>query len=224
MQSRTLALVLAAAILGSGCVSKETKPDQPAAPVAAAAAPEAAPVVSKPACPPEPSAKVKSKSTKKTSKTKKAEPVAVDCEPAKPSTAATATKASEPAAAPAAAVAPAAAPSKEAAKPSEPGQPRVVKSRDGTFDGEIYGNIPANSKWAKLQIGMHQSEVERILGVTSNIRGYVTAKAFIPFYYGTDSHRYEAVYAGQGSVAYTGGGMGGGQGMLMMINYDPKVQ
>jgi hypothetical protein len=217
MQSRTLALVLAAAILGSGCVSKETKPDQPAAPVAAAA-PEAAPVVSKPACPPEPSAKVKSKSTKKTSKTKKAEPVAVDCEPAKPSTAATATKASEPAAAPAAAA------SKETAKPSEPGQPRVVKSRDGTFDGEIYGNIPANSKWAKLQIGMHQSEVERILGVTSNIRGYVTAKAFIPFYYGTDSHRYEAVYAGQGSVAYTGGGMGGGQGVLMMINYDPKVQ
>ena len=200
MQSRTLALVLTAAILGSGCVSKETKPDQPAAPVAAAAAPEAAPVVSKPACPPEPSAKVKSKSTKKTSKTKKAEPVAVDCEPAKPSTAATATK------------------------PSEPGQPRVVKSRDGTFDGEIYGNIPANSKWAKLQIGMHQSEVERILGVTSNICGYVTAKAFIPFYYGTDSHRYEAVYAGQGSVAYTGGGMGGGQGVLMMINYDPKVQ
>ena len=227
MQSRTLALVFAAAILGSGCVSKETKLDQPAAPVAAAAAPEAAPVVSKPACPPEPTAKVKSKSTKKTSKTKKAEPVAVDCEPAKPSTAATATKASEPAAAPAAAaaVAPAAAaPSKEAAKPSEPGQPRVVKSRDGTFDGEIYGNIPANSKWAKLQIGMHQSEVERILGVTSNIRGYVTAKAFIPFYYGTDSHRYEAVYAGQGSVAYTGGGMGGGQGVLMMINYDPKVQ
>jgi hypothetical protein len=200
MQSRTLALVLAAAILGSGCVSKETKPDQPAAPVAAAA-PEAAPVVSKPACPPEPTAKVKSKSTKKTSKTKKAEPVAVDCEPAKPSTAATATKASEPAAAPAAAVAPAAAaPSKEAAKPSEPGQPRVVKSRDGTFDGEIYGNIPANSKWAKLQIGMHQSEVERILGVTSNIRGYVTAKAFIPFYYGTDSHRYEAVYAARAAL------------------------
>ena len=71
---------------------------------------------------------------------------------------------------------------------------------------------------------MHQSEVERILGVTSNIRGYVTGKAFIPFYFGSDSHRYEAVYAGQGSVAYTGGGMGGGQGILMMINYDPKIQ
>ncbi len=71
---------------------------------------------------------------------------------------------------------------------------------------------------------MHQSEVERILGVTPNIRGYVTGKAFIPFYFGSDSHRYEAVYAGQGSVAYTGGGVGGGQGILMMINFDPKIQ
>ncbi|HSG23956.1 MAG TPA: hypothetical protein VLA64_13460, partial [Azonexus sp.] len=191
----------------------------------AATAPEPPPVASKPECPPEPTTKVKSKTTKKTTnKSKKAEPVAVDCEPAKAKTAAAPAKVGETAAAPAAAAPVAAAPAKEAATPSEPGKPKVVKSRDGTFDGEIYGNIPANSKWAKLQIGMHQSEVERILGVTSNIRGYVTAKAFIPFYYGTDSHRYEAVYAGQGSVAYTGGGMGGGQGVLMMINYDPKVQ
>ena len=71
---------------------------------------------------------------------------------------------------------------------------------------------------------MTQIEVERILGATPNIRAYVTGKAFIPFYYGTDRHRYEAVYAGQGSVAYTGGSFGGGAGILMMINYDPKIQ
>ena len=88
----------------------------------------------------------------------------------------------------------------------------------------MYGTIPPGSKWSRLQIGMHQSEVERILGVTANIRAYVTAKAWIPFYFGGDSHRYEAVYAGQGSVAYTGGSFGGGQGILMMINYDPKIQ
>ena len=28
---------------------------------------------------------------------------------------------------------------------------------------------------------------------------------------------------GQGSVSYTGGSWGGGQGVLMMINYDPKM-
>jgi len=225
MHSRTLAFILAATIIGAGCANKESKPEPAPAPApTAAAAPEPAPVASKPECPPEPTAKVKSKSTKKTSKSKKVEPAPVDCEPAKAKSTATSAKAGEPATAPVAAAPVAAAPAKEAATPSEPGQPRVVKSRDGTFDGEIYGNIPPNSKWAKLQIGMHQSEVERILGVTPNMRGYVTAKAFIPFYYGTDSHRYEAVYAGQGSVAYTGGGMGGGQGVLMMINYDPKIQ
>ena len=115
-------------------------------------------------------------------------------------------------------------PAKESPATGKACNPCVVKSKDGTFDGEVYGSIPSGSKWSKLQIGMHQSEVERILGVTSNIRAYVTAKAWIPFYFGGDSHRYEAVYAGQGSVAYTGGSFGGGQGILMMINFDPKIQ
>lgn len=213
MYARTLVLIIAAAAIGAGCASKESKPEPAAAPTAASTPAQAAAtttVASKPECPPEPTAK---KKTAKTKAGKKAATPAVDCEPAKSKAGAPAAKTAEPVAA-----APA---SKEA---GEAGKPRIVKSRDGTFDGEVYGNIPPNSKWAKLQIGMHQSEVERILGVTSNIRGYVTAKAWIPFYFGTDSHRYEAVYAGQGSVAYTGGGMGGGQGVLMMINYDPKMQ
>ncbi|MCB4360644.1 hypothetical protein [Quatrionicoccus australiensis] len=224
MHPRTLALVIAATAFAAGCVSNEKKPEaETPAPVAAAPAPAAAPVAAKPECPPEATGKKKStKATSKTKAAKKGEAANADCEPAKPKTASAPAKAAEPAPAPVAA--PAAAPAKEAAKPAEAGKPRMMKSRDGTFEGEVYGNIPPNSKWAKLQIGMHQSEVERILGVTSNIRGYVTAKAWIPFYFGTDSHRYEAVYAGQGSVAYTGGGMGGGQGVLMMINYDPKIQ
>ena len=100
----------------------------------------------------------------------------------------------------------------------------MMKSRDGTFEGEVYGNPPANSKWARLQIGMLQPEVERILGGSSNdVRTMPTGKAFIPFYFGTDRYRYEVVYHGQGSVSYTGGSWGAGQGVLMMINYDPKM-
>lgn len=213
MTLRLLALLLAASIIGAGCASKETKPEPEAAPVAA---PPPAPVAAKPECKPEPAAK---KGSKKTAK--KAEPAPVDCEPAKPKAEAAAPTAKTVETKPGAAAAPTSAGSVKAGAECKP---CVVKSRDGTFDGEVHGNIPAGSKWARLQIGMHQSEVERILGVTSNIRGYVTGKAFIPFYFGTDSHRYEAVYAGQGSVAYTGGGMGGGQGVLMMINYDPKIQ
>lgn len=221
MHPRTLALILAAGIIGAGCANKETKPD--ATPTTAATAPtaEATPVASKPECPPEPSAKVKSSKSKNK---KQAAPVVVDCEPAKPKGAATSTKAS-----PTAAATPTAAPAattsaKEPAKATEAGKPRMIKSVDGTFEGEVYGNIPANSKWAKLQIGMEQPQVERILGGSSmEVRTHPTGKAFIPFYFGTDRYRYEVVYRGQGSVSYTGGSWGAGAGILMMINYDPNI-
>ncbi|UCV03161.1 hypothetical protein [Dechloromonas denitrificans] len=216
MHARTLALIIAAAVIGTGCASKESKPEPAATPTAASTpAPAATAVASKPECPPEPTAK--KKTTAKTKTSKKAATPAVDCEPAKSKAGATTAKTAEPVAA---APAPAA---KEAAKPAEAGKPRVVKSRDGTFEGEVYGNIPANSKWAKLQIGMDQGEVERILGTSHEVRAHPTAKAFIPFYFGSDSTRYEIVYRGQGSVSYTGGGIGGGRGVLMMINYDPNI-
>ena len=216
MPKLTLALLFAAGALIAGCKSNEAKPEETApAPAAAAAATQEPAPAAKPVCPPEPA--TKKKTTKKTAK--KADTPPADCEPAKPKTEAATAKAVE--TKPGAAAAPAGAGS---VKTGTDCKPCVVKSRDGTFDGEVHGNIPPGSKWARLQIGMHQSEVERILGVTPNIRGYVTGKAFIPFYFGSDSHRYEAVYAGQGSVAYTGGGVGGGQGILMMINFDPKIQ
>ncbi len=222
MSKLTLALLFAAGAIVAGCKSNEAKPEEttPAAAPPATSQQAQAAAPAKPECAPE-TAKKKTTKSKTAKKTDKAETPPEDCEPAKPKTAAAA-KAAEPA--------------KPAAKP-EPApvaatnstvgktcNPCAMKSKDGTFEGEVYGTIPAGSKWARLQIGMHQSEVERILGVTSNIRAYVTAKAWIPFYFGGDSHRYEAVYAGQGSVAYTGGSFGGGQGILMMINFDPKIQ
>ena len=216
MKQLSIALLLAAGTILTGCKSNESKPAETAPPPQAAAAPAAAPVAAKPECPPEPVAKKKgTKESTKAKAAKKTDTAPADCEPAKPKSA-SAAKAPEPA-----------APPPPPAKESTAGKacnPCVVKSKDGTFDGEVYGSIPQGSKWSRLQIGMHQSEVERILGVTSNIRAYVTAKAWIPFYFGGDSHRYEAVYAGQGSVAYTGGSFGGGQGILMMINFDPKIQ
>lgn len=220
MTKLTLALLFAAGALVAGCKSNEAKPEETTAAAPAPAAQQApAPAPAKPECPPE----TAKKKTSKAKTAKKTDTPPEDCEPAKPKTTATA-KAAEPAKpAPAAKPEPAAT----AATGSTAGKacnPCAMKSKDGTFDGEVYGTIPPGSKWAKLQIGMHQSEVERILGVTSNIRAYVTAKAWIPFYFGGDSHRYEAVYAGQGSVAYTGGSWGGGQGILMMINFDPKIQ
>jgi len=221
MQLRTLAIAIAAA-LAAGCVSNESKPEAAGttAPATSTASPPPAaapaPLAAKPECPVETGSKKKTAKTK-TSK-KKGDPAPADCEPAKAKTTNGQSQTADPTPAPAPAT-------KEDAKPAEAGKPRIVKSRDGTFEGEVYGNPPASSKWAKLQIGMEQPEVERILGGSSNdVRTMPTGKAFIPFYYGTDRYRYEVVYHGQGSVSYTGGSWGGGRGVLMMINYDPKMQ
>ena len=212
MKIRSLALLLSIAAMVSACATKENKPEPLPPAVVTSTPPADQPMasVTQSNCQP-------TKSTKTTTKGKKgSKPAVADCPPPAKAT---------PAAAPAALAAPtvAAAAPAPAAK-SEPGKPRIMKSRDGTFEGEVYGNIPAGSKWSRLIIGMDQAEVERILGGTSHdIRVMPTGKAFIPFYYGTDRHRYEVVYRGQGSVSYTGGSWGGGRGVLMMINYDPNI-
>jgi len=212
-----LALPLHAAITLSACGNKETRPDAPPASTAtssasAASAPVATPAPAKTVCEPaakSPSAKTSKKPAKKT---ETAPAGSNDCAPPAAETSARVVASSQGAAA-----------SKESVSNGKACNPCTVKSKDGTFDGEVYGTIPASSKWARLQIGMHQSEVERILGVSHNVRAYVTGKAFIPFYFGSDRHRYEVVYPGQGSVAYTGGSFGG-RGVLMMINFDAKIQ
>ncbi|QDF98254.1 hypothetical protein CJ010_17780 [Azoarcus sp. DD4] len=97
---------------------------------------------------------------------------------------------------------------------------RYVKSRDGSFDGEIWGTPVKNSKFANLQIGMSQAEVEDKIGRPSDMKAYMTGKAWIPFYFGTDGHRFETFYKGQGTLIYTGGGIAGGRGVLVGINHD----
>ena len=37
---------------------------------------------------------------------------------------------------------------------------------------------------------------------------YMTGKAWIPFYFGGDRHRFEMTYKGQGRLIFAGGGMG----------------
>ena len=42
--------------------------------------------------------------------------------------------------------------------------PRIVKSRDGKYTGEVVGVAGPDSKFAKLLIGMEPNEVSDILG------------------------------------------------------------
>ncbi|MDR3212834.1 MAG: hypothetical protein LBT71_02780 [Azoarcus sp.] len=97
-----------------------------------------------------------------------------------------------------------------------------VKSRDGSFEGDIWGTPMENSPFGKLRIGMPRTEAEALVGPGSGERTYMTGKAFIPFYFGTDRIRDEVLYKGIGTLTYAGGGMVSNGGKLVSITYDPN--
>ena len=89
----------------------------------------------------------------------------------------------------------------------EAGSGRTVKGIND-YEGEIIGNPAPNSKFAKLQIGMSTRQVTDITGPPTDQGAYMTGKAWIPFYFGADRHRFEMTYKGQGRLVFAGGGMG----------------
>ena len=89
---------------------------------------------------------------------------------------------------------------------------RIVKSRDGRFEGEMVGTAAPGSKFSRLAIGMTMDEVTRLIGGPDNIVRHETGKRWIPFYYGNDAQRMQALYRGEGCLTYTGGNVFGGGG------------
>lgn len=89
----------------------------------------------------------------------------------------------------------------------ESGYGQKVKGA-GDWDGEITGNPVAGSPFTKLQIGMPLRQVTDLVGQPTDQGTYITGKAFIPFYYGSDRFRYELVYKNQGRLIFAGGSMG----------------
>lgn len=107
-------------------------------------------------------------------------------------------------------------------KPSRPGG-RMVKSRNGKYDGEIVGTPGSGSKFAKLEIGMRMREVSDLIGGPDDLERHETGKRWIPFYFGPDAQRVEVFYKGEGCLTYTGGNVfGGGGNELIRITADPK--
>jgi predicted small lipoprotein YifL len=76
------------------------------------------------------------------------------------------------------------------------------------WEGEITGKPARNSKFTKLQIGMSMKQATDIAGQPTDSGAYVTGKAWIPFYFGSDRHRYEMVYKNQGRLIFAGGSLG----------------
>lgn len=83
-------------------------------------------------------------------------------------------------------------------------------------------SIPPNSKFSKISIGMPMQQVYDIIGNPSDSKAYMTGKAFIPWYFGSDGSRREAFYKGEGRITFAGGaGIGGGAFKVYRIIYDP---
>jgi hypothetical protein len=104
------------------------------------------------------------------------------------------------------------------------GPTRVVKSRDGKFEGEIVGTPARNGKFATLQIGMQMEEVTALIGGPDNMIRHETGKRWIPFYFGSDAQRIQALYRGEGCLTYTAGNVfGGGGNTLIRITATPLL-
>jgi hypothetical protein len=99
----------------------------------------------------------------------------------------------------------------------------VVKGING-WEGEIFGKPAANSKFKSLQIGMSMKQATDLAGQPSDQGAYMTGKAWIPFYFGSDRHRYEMVYKDQGRLVFAGGSLGDytGGNLIMIIHNDKE--
>ena len=88
------------------------------------------------------------------------------------------------------------------------------------FEGEITGVAASNSRFAQLQIGMSIRQAMDICGPPNDQGAYITGKAFIPFYFGSDRSRFELIYRGQGRLIFAGGSVSNytGGNLIWIIN------
>lgn len=89
----------------------------------------------------------------------------------------------------------------------EAGHGQQVKGLGG-WEGEITGRPAPGSRFTRLQIGMSMKQVTDLVGQPTDQGAYMTGKAWIPFYFGSDRHRYEMAYKGQGRLIFAGGSLG----------------
>ncbi len=99
---------------------------------------------------------------------------------------------------------------------------KEVKSRDGSYSGEVVGTPAPGSKFAKLQIGMEMNEVQDVMDrAPDRTHSYESGKRWIPFYFGSDARRMQVLYKGQGCLIFTGGNVwGSAGGDLVGITHD----
>ncbi len=82
--------------------------------------------------------------------------------------------------------------------------------------------IPADSPFAKVKVGMSEGRVYDMIGQPTEIKTYLTGKSWIPFYFGPDTHRKEALYKGMGRIVFKpSSAFGTGVYKVFNVIYDP---
>ena len=89
----------------------------------------------------------------------------------------------------------------------ESGSGQTVKGIND-WEGEIVGRPVPGSKFTQLKIGMSMKQVTDLVGQPTDQGAYMTGKAWIPFYFGSDRHRFELLYKGVGRLIFAGGNLG----------------
>ena len=85
-------------------------------------------------------------------------------------------------------------------------------------EGEVVGKPAKNSKFTSLKMGMGMKQVTDIAGTPNDQGAYITGKAFIPFYFGDDKHRFEMAYKGQGRLIFAGQAFGSGAYLIKIVH------
>ncbi|MEM7409393.1 MAG: hypothetical protein AAF430_04055 [Myxococcota bacterium] len=81
---------------------------------------------------------------------------------------------------------------------------------------------PTGHRMAGVQLNMSPREVEKIMGDPTSDNSYITGKAFIPWYFGSDSgRRVDYKYKGEGRVVF-GVHRWNGRLRVVRIDYDPN--
>jgi len=99
-------------------------------------------------------------------------------------------------------------------QPAAKSQPSSTKAAEGTPP-------PPGSPLAKIQVGMSDTDVRKILGDPDNANGYITGKEFIPFYYGGDTARTDWLYKGKGRVVFSRNRWSGNL-QVVRVDYNPN--
>jgi len=84
-------------------------------------------------------------------------------------------------------------------------------------------SAPASSPMSQVTPGMSDVDVRKILGEPTRTRSYQTGKAWIPWYFGSDTARTAYTYAGQGEVVFSNNRYSGGLSVVR-VDYNPSVQ